>query len=142
MQKLKVNLYIIYSFMLLGSIGLCFVIERDEGYIREFWLSLINVAASGSMVAISVTAVIIVPHCYLFNILVMLSFMGNLVTILAPITSSELAEPIPVFIIMGCSVVGIFAPCLMAYNNDIEHRYSCASVSSRFESQLKVEGAL
>ena len=139
-RKIKTTLWIIYSFMLLGSVALLFVIEKDEGYIREIWLSLINVAATGSLVAIHVIAVIIVPHCYLFNILLLLTFVGNLITTLAPLTGSGLKEPIPVYIITGCSVLGILAPCFMAYNNDLEHRFSCSSNNSRFSS--KFGGAL
>ena len=136
-QKLKCTLWVIYGFMLLGSFGLLFVIEKDEGYIREFWLSLINVAASGSLVAINVTAVLVVPHCYLFNILLMLNLVGNVIKTLAPLTGSGLEEPTPVYIITGCSVLGIVAPFFMAYNNDLEHRYSMVSNNSRFSKKFR-----
>ena len=67
----------------------------------------------------------------------MLNLVGNVIKTLAPLTGSGLEEPTPVYIITGCSVLGIVAPFFMAYNNDLEHRYSMVSNNSRFSKKFR-----
>ena len=73
------------------------------------------------MVALLVTVVILVPHLHLFKVILILNLLANLVSLLAPLTTKRLKQPIPIYVMAGCSLIGILSPCFMNYDNSLEY---------------------
>ena len=119
-NKLRMSITVIYSFMLLGAVLLLFVIEKDAEYQRSIYLSFINVGIGASVVAINVTAVILIPHNHLVNIILLMTLMSNFVSALAPLTAYGFDQPVPIYVMAGCSLIGMVVPCFMSYSNSAE----------------------
>ena len=87
MNKLKMTISINFVFILAGSILLLIAVNHDDEYQRQIYLSFINVGIGASVVAHYVTAVILVPHLHLFNVILIMNFLANFVLLMAPLTA-------------------------------------------------------
>ena len=119
-SKLRMSMTVIYSFMLLGAVLLFLVVDKDAEYQRTIYLSFINVGIGASVVAINVTAVILIPHNHLVNVILLMTLMSNAVSALAPLTAYGFDQPIPLYVMAGCSLIGMVVPCFMNYNDSSE----------------------
>ena len=87
MNKLKMTISINFVFILAGAILLLIAVNHDDEYQRQIYLSFINVGIGASVVAHYVTAVILVPHLHLFNVILIMNFLANFVLLMAPLTA-------------------------------------------------------
>ena len=87
LNKLRMSISINFVFILAGAIPLLITVDKDDDYQRQIYLSFINVGIGASVVALYVTAKILVPHLHLFNVVLIMNLLGNIVLLLAPLTT-------------------------------------------------------
>ena len=116
-SKLRLSMIVIYFVMLLGSALLLFI-DADDDYQRSIYLSFVNVGIGASVVAVNVTAVILVPHNHLANVILAMTLLSNLVSALAPVTAYGFKQPVPLYVMAGCAAIGMTAPCFMTYRTE------------------------
>ena len=102
--------------MFIGSVLLLFVIDSDGDYQRSIYLSFINLGIGASVVAVNVSAVLLIPHQYLINMVLIITLFSNFISAFAPLTAYNFKQPVPIYIMAGCSLMGMILPCFMTYH--------------------------
>ena len=88
--------------------------------------------------AINVSAVILIPHTYLVNIILIIMLLSNLVSALAPLTAYGLDPPVPIYIMIGCSVIGMLTPCFLTHWDDHDE-YNLEDHEEEVEQRLDTD---